>query len=182
MTCIVGLIDKDSVILGSDSVSTGGYAREVRKEEKVFRVGKFILGCTTSYRMIQLLKHSLQLPTLRKNEDLTKYMCIDFVRAVKDCFNSGGYSQKFTDGDDKGGTFLVAYENRLFKIEDDFNVSELECNYNACGCGADFALGSMFSTEKTSMLPEDRVLLALKSAAYHCEGVGEPFHLLRTIV
>ncbi|HZK68569.1 MAG TPA: hypothetical protein VFC36_03120, partial [Paludibacter sp.] len=120
MTCIVGMVDKNSnrVIIGGDSASSGGSNVFIRKDPKVFKNGEFLIGCTTSFRMIQLLRFSLSLPEVTK--DIYEYMCTDFINEVRKCFKDGGYLQKYTNGDEKGGSFLVAYKNRLFKIEDDF--------------------------------------------------------------
>jgi len=181
MTCIVGMIDKKQkkVIIGGDSASTVDSNIFTRKDTKVFKNGDFVIGCTTSFRMIQLLRFSFKLPEI-KTKDIYEYMCTDFINAVRECFKNGGYLQKYTDGDEKGGTFLVAYKNRLFKIENDFQVAENLSGFDACGCSQDFALGALFTIQKQDMTTEAKILKALESAAFLSSGVRRPFVLIST--
>jgi ATP-dependent protease HslVU (ClpYQ) peptidase subunit len=174
MTCIVGFIDKKNkkAIIGADSAGVAGLDITIRKDKKVFQVGEFIIGCTSSFRMIQLLQFSFTPPKVY-DKDIYEYMCTDFINAVRNCFKDGGYLQKYSDGDEKGGTFLVAYKDRLFKVSGDFQVGEAMQGYDACGCGDSYALGSIFNTNKTNA--NTIVLDALKTAEYFSGGVSEPF-------
>lgn len=183
MTCIVGLVDSKTktVLIGADSQGTGGFTISNRKDGKVFKNGDFVMGCTSSYRMIQLLRFSLKPPHLQDKE-IYEYMCTDFIDAVRKCFTDGGFMQKWTDGDQKGGTFLVAHKDRLFKIENDFQVGELVEGYDSCGCGEEFALGSLYATKRVDkeLEPKERVLHALYAAAHFSAGVGSPFTVMST--
>lgn len=179
MTCIVGFIDKKNknVIIGADSAGVAGLDITIRKDKKVFKVGDFIIGCTSSFRMIQLLQFSFTPPRVH-DKDVYEYMCTDFINTVRDSFKNGGYLQKWSDGDEKGGTFLVGYKDRLFKISNDFQVGESLRGYESCGCGESYALGSIFSSEKTD--PKSIVLEALKTAENFSGGVQSPFNIYNT--
>ena len=170
------MVDKNSnrVVIGGDSAASGGSNIFIRKDPKVFKNGEFIIGCTSSFRMIQLLRFSFKPPEI-SSKDIYEYMCTDFINAVRVCFKDGGYLQKCTDGDEKGGFFLVAYRDRLFKIEADFQVSENLNGIDAVGCGADFALGALHSISDHSISTEDRILKALEAAEFLALGVCKPF-------
>ncbi len=174
MTCIVGFIDskKNKVVVGADSSSISGLDITLRKDEKVFKNEDFVIGCTTSFRMMQLLRFSFKPPRVYDKE-IYEYMCTDFINSVRECFEKGGYLQKFEDGDEKGGVFLVAYKNRLFKIDNDFQVGEPLQGYDACGCGETYALGSIYSN--TKIKPEEIVIDALKCAENFSSAVKAPF-------
>ena len=179
MTCIVGMVDKqnDKVIIGGDSAGVLGTGIVLRKDEKVFKNGDFVIGCTSSFRMIQLLRYSFTPPEI-KDGDIFKYMCTDFVNEIRKVFDEGGFLQKYKSGDDMGGTFLVGYKNRLFKIEDDFQVSETLQGYDACGSGADVALGSIYTNEINNI--KKRVEKALEAASNFNTGVAAPFTIYST--
>lgn len=179
MTCIVGFIDKKnkSVVIGADSAGVSGLDVTVRKDEKVFKNGEFVIGCTSSFRMIQLLRFSFTPPKVYDKE-IYEYMCTDFVNEIRKCFDTGGYLQKYSAGDEKGGTFLVGYKDRLFKIGEDFQVAEALQGYDACGCGVNYALGSMFNTQEKSV--KNIVANALKCAENFSGGVRAPFKILTT--
>lgn len=181
MTCIVGMIDKntDKVIIGGDSASVGDSNIYLRKDAKVFKNGEFVIGCTSSFRMIQLLRFSFHPPEIG-DKDIYEYMCTYFINTVRECFKNGGYLQKYTDGDEKGGTFLVAYKNRLFKVENDFQVGETICGFDSCGCGQDFALGVLFSLQKEELTTAQKLTKALEAAEYLSTGVASPFVLIGT--
>lgn len=176
MTCIVGYLDKKTkkVTIGGDSAGVAGLDITIRKDEKVFKVGDFIFGCTSSFRMIQLLRFSFKPPEI-KSKNIYEYMCTDFINAVRECFKNGGYLQKYSDGDEKGGTFLVAYKNRLFRIENDFQVAESLNGIDAVGCGANYALGSLYILTKQNLTPKEKVLKSLETASFFSAGVSKPF-------
>lgn len=175
MTCIVGLVENGRVYLGGDSAGVGGYSLVVRADRKVFRNGPFIMGFTTSFRMGQLLKHHFVPPTHHKDVDTERFMVIDFVNAVRSCLKSGGYAEKNNEVE-TGGEFLVGYKGRLFKIQGDYQVGESVNLYDACGCGEDLALGSLFSTE--GQQPIQRLRMALHAAERFSAGVRAPFHFV----
>ncbi|HYG87982.1 MAG TPA: hypothetical protein VD978_17135 [Azospirillum sp.] len=172
MTCIVGLVDGDRVWMGGDSAGVSGLDITVRADTKVFRNGEFLIGFTNSFRMGQLLAYRLAPPTRQDGADLFRYMVTDFVDAVRACLKDGGWAQRSNDVE-TGGTFLVAHEGRLFSVQSDYQVGEAVRGYHAIGCGADYALGSLASTEH--LPPEERVRKALECAELFNGGVRAPF-------
>jgi len=96
----------------------------------------------------------------------------EFVDAVRGCLKDGGWAQRSNDVE-TGGSFLVAHEGRLFSIQSDYQVGEAVRGYHAIGCGADYALGSLASTEH--LPPEERVRKALECAELFNGGVRAPF-------
>ena len=174
MTCIVGIVKKNKVLIGADSAGVGDGDITIRKDKKIFKNNGFVIGCTSSFRMIQLLQFSFTPPEI-KGKELFKYMCTDFIDEVRKCFTDGGYIQKYTDGDEKGGSFLVGINGRLFNVQDDFQVSESIINYDAIGCGYAYALGSLFSTKDIGLSEKKRLKIALKTAVKFSTGVEPPF-------
>jgi len=180
MTCIVGVVDTKNkrVLIGADSAGISGWDITIRKDKKVFNVGDFVIGCTSSFRMIQLLQFSFNPPDIG-GKDIFEYMCTDFINAVRTCFRDGGYLQKYTDGDEKGGSFLVGYGDRLFKVDEDFQVGESAQGFDSCGAGAFYALGAIFNTKETSSAA-DAVMEALAAAEYFSSAVSDPFSICAT--
>ena len=178
MTCIVGFVNKKSkkVYMGADSAGVAGLDVTIRKDLKIFKKGEFLIGCTTSFRMIQIIRFSFNPPPLIK-KDVFEYMCTDFIDEIRACFKKGGFLEKDKEAE-SGGCFLVGYKNRLFKIDSDFQVGESVDGHMAIGCGSSFALGSMYSTEHS--YPEYKVLEALRCAAHYSAGVRAPFTILNT--
>ncbi len=177
MTCIVALRDNGGVYMGCDSAGVGGYSRVNRVDPKIYRVGKMLIGFTTSFRMGQLLGYSLTVPKHHSDEPIESFMCTTFIGAVRDCLKGGGWAERDKE-QERGGNFLVAYRGRIFEVEGDYQVGERADPYNAVGCGSDLALGSLYaSAHITGISAKDRVTLALEAAAAFSAGVHPPLRI-----
>jgi len=175
MTCIVAIVgESGKVIMGADSAGVGGYSIQDRIDPKIYKVGKMLIGYTSSYRMGQLLGYSLNLPKHKKSMTTEQYMNTLFINEVRNCFAAGGF-MTLNAGQEKGGTFIVGYRGRIFSVEDDYQIGETRENYASVGCGADIALGSLHTTEDMDILSLDRLSLSLKAAANFSAGVNPPF-------
>lgn len=172
MTCIVGLVEGSTVWMGGDSAGVAGLDISLRADSKVFRNGDFLIGFTSSFRMGQLLRFRLRPPARRPDQDLFHYMVCDFVESVRVCLKEGGFAHRSNDVE-TGGFFLVATEGRLFSIQDDYQVSEFSRGFHAIGCGAHYALGSLYTTR--DLPAEQRVRRALETAEHFSGGVRAPF-------
>ena len=176
MTCIVGLVDGGKVYIGGDSAGVAGLDIYGRADQKVFKVGDFIMGFTTSFRMGQLLRYSFIPPKRHTENNIYKFMVTDFIDAVRKCLKDGGFAKKENDVE-RGGVFLVGYAGRLFKVEGDYQVGETILQFDSCGCGESFALGSLYTT-KTQKDPIKRINVALEAAQEFSAGVREPFNII----
>lgn len=176
MTCIIGLAhESGEVFIGADSAGFDGDGWEIQPQAlpKVFGIGEFLLGYTTSFRMGQLLQYSLDLPP--HDETLTdlEYMVRHFIEAVRSCLKGGGFA-KIEDNQEEGGTFLVGYRGRLYTVQSDFSVLVPRDGLDACGCGRRYALGAM---AVMTCPPAERIMYALEVAARFSGGVTGPFHV-----
>lgn len=183
MTCIVGVVDKGRIHIGGDSAAVweGSFRAAVRADRKVFVNGDFVMGFTSSFRMGQLLAFGFTPPKPREGTDVFAYMVTDFIDAVRQRMKDGGYARVKDGHSEEGGTFLVGYAGRLFMIESDFQVAEAIHGYDAVGCGAHIALGSLYSTRNLTD-PEARLRESLAAAEIFSAGVRGPFHFVATTI
>lgn len=172
MTAIVGLVHKRKVYIGGDSAGVAGLSLSVRKDQKVFQVGDFIIGCCGSFRMAQILRFSFNPPTIKEDQDVYEYMVRDFVPAVRAALSQGHWLEN-KDGRDEAGHFLVGFRGRLFAIDSDLHVGENVAAYDAIGCGEDLCKGALFATK--GQPPIKRIEKALSAAEEHSAGVRGPF-------
>lgn len=180
MTCIIGVINDSEVWMGGDSAGVDVRMLEIRsrKDTKVFEVGgRFLIGYTSSFRMGQLLRFGFDPPKHTGKVSDYEYMCTDFIEAVRKRLKDGGYA-KVKDQREEGGIFLVGYKGRLYRVDEDFQVGESMDEFDAVGCGADYALGSLYSN-KNNLDPKWSILEALKVAEYFSAGVRRPFVVKR---
>ena len=175
MTCIVGVVEGDTVYIGADSAGVASYELTIRRDKKVFRNGEFLIAGTGSFRMIQLLRYAFVPPAYSPTEDLERYMATTFIDAIRECFKKGGLAQKNSEQETYSGAFLIGVAGRLFHIEQDYQVGEALAGYDAAGCGGDIANGVLYATP--DMQGCKRVELALRAAEQHSAGVRGPFHI-----
>ena len=181
MTCIVGLIkiahdDSTKVYIGADSAGSDGYNVTIRVDKKVFKVGEFLFGCTSSFRMIQLLQFSFTPPVHHPDVDVYRYMCTDFVEGVRATLKNGGYT-RINSNEETGGTFLVGYRGRLFRIDADFQVGESIDPFESVGCGSSYALGALEAL-RDKHPADETITQALQIAERRSGGVRGPFHIM----
>ena len=187
MTCIVGLFDKEEncVYMGADSCGSNGYSKTIRIDRKVFKLkdtNEAILGYTSSFRMGQLLMYANGLIdelSIQKNKINHEYLVSKFIPNIIKLFKDGYYSRN-KEGSETGGTFLFAYKDKLYKIENDFQVGMPSEDYIACGCGEDFALGSLYSTKDSQLSTVERIHKSLQSASNYSVGVCAPYYIINT--
>lgn len=181
MTCIVGLETDEGVLLGADSWSDNGWGGQRRADAKLFEVGPYVVGFTTSYRMGQLLRYRLALAAPRRageqsDDDLFAFMATEFVDHIRQVFKDGGWGEREKERE-SGGEFLVALGGRLFGLGSDYQVMRSAHRYEAVGSGYLLSLGSFATTEDLDWEPVRRVGMALSVAERHTGGVKSPFHV-----
>lgn len=178
MTCIVGIVRNGTVHMGADSLGVNGYLGKVqRKDPKVFINGEFLFGFTSSFRMGQLLAHAFTPPKRHADVDVYKFLVTDFINGVRTCLKDGSYT-KVRDSVEIGGTFLLGYAGRLFRVESDFQVGEPADGFDACGCGEELALGAMLARSKDDVPATDILRAGLEAAEHFSAGVSAPFNFL----
>jgi ATP-dependent protease HslVU (ClpYQ) peptidase subunit len=132
MTCIIGMKIGSHVEMHADGCGYSGAKRMSRTDKKIYRNGKYLIGFTSSYRMGQLLAFA-SLPDAKNFQEMVTV----FVPYVRTLLASGAYTS-VSNSREEGGEFLVAFEDQLFCIHSDFQVSEIPI-YHAIGSGGDTA-------------------------------------------
>ena len=190
MTCIIGFVDKvnDRVWMGADSLGSNGYTKSINTQHKVFHHDVFknvVMGSTTTFRHIDLLKYSENLfPELdfyKQKEIDHKYMVKTFIPNLINLFQTNISSESETN---RGANFLLGAKNQLFEIQNDYSVLVPDCGFAAVGCGEDVAMGSLITTTKyfgDNLTPKEHILYALRAASNYCCGVSEPFVIINTM-
>ena len=179
MTCIAAWIEGKTIWMAGDSAGVGGgYRMQIRSDPKVFILGSYVMGYTSSFRMGQLLRYSFKVPDCPTDMDLDRFMRTDFINAVRKCLSKGGYREK-KDEVESGGFFLVGVKGRLFEVCDDFQVASVPEPFMATGCGESFALGALAAMQKIKMHPKQRLIKSLEIAERYSAGVRRPFIVVK---
>jgi len=172
VTAIVGIAERGGVHIGGDSAGVAGLSLTVRADTKVFRKQGYLFGFTTSFRMGQLIRYSLDLP--KPKGRLDRFMATKFIDSVRSCLKSGGWARKDNEREE-GGTFLVGTHGQLFTVYEDYQVAQAADGFAAVGCGDQIALGALYATAGSGLKPRKRLELALQAAERFSAGVRGPF-------
>jgi len=171
------MIDKKhrKMYVGGDSCAgnPSQYTAYEIANPKVFAKKEYLIGYTTSFRMGQILERFLEPPPIKDGDNLYHLMIDKFVPQIIKIFKRHRWS-KNEDGNEVGGQFIVGVRGRLFFIESDFSVIEYNSAFISCGCGVDYAEGSLFNDTRS----KDAILRAFKAAAHFSVYVQPPFKIL----
>lgn len=181
MTCIVAVKNKNKIYIGGDSAAVAGYSVNVRKDTKVFKNDKFLIGYAGSFRLGQLMRFAFKPPKHDKNKTDYEYMCVDFIKKVQKTFEKNGFSgQNKRTEQETCGQMLVAYNGELYEIYEDYQVGIVADPYNSIGCGSDIALGALHAIHNLNptLSPEKKVTAALDAAVAYSGGVIPPYNIL----
>lgn len=175
MTCIVAIGDGSSVYMGGDSASADDSGNFVssRKEPKIFIKGDYIIGYAGSFRFGKVVQH-LFMPPKPDASNLDKFLNTAFVDALREVCET---SKVDPSSEDDSSEMLVGVRGRVFEFCNDWHLGEDINNFNAIGSGANFAMGSLYSTRRLKS-NNARIKLALESSETFCQTVKGPFTYL----
>lgn len=176
MTCIVGVTNKGKVYMGGDSCGSSPHSQQTVGNPKVFKVNDFLIGCTSSFRMIDLLAHNLSVGRDHPEDSDDKFMRTTFIEGVRSCLKKGGFA-KSSSGVETGGNFLVGYHGKLYEVQEDYSILNCETWGSSVGSGEGPARGSLWTT-RNDKDPKKRVLTALNSAEAMVPSVRGPMIVL----
>jgi ATP-dependent protease HslVU (ClpYQ) peptidase subunit len=184
MTCIVGLVEGDTIYLGGDSLASDEVGSHVvgRADEKVFINDeghvKVIMGFCGSFRAGQLLRHAFVPPDQPTKHDDMTYMVVDFVDALRTTLKEKGALKKDDEEETHPMACMVGYKGHLYAIEEDFDVGRPQDNFYAIGAGGQIAFGALHATRNSGMPPRERVKLALEAAEKYNAACRGPHTIL----
>jgi ATP-dependent protease HslVU (ClpYQ) peptidase subunit len=180
MTCVVAVKYQGGVLMMADSCGSDGWNSVTRRDQKIYRVGESLIGFTTSYRMGQLLGLNLRLPLKDPKISTFEWMVRDVVPAIRTTLSDGGWLRKEHERLE-AGTFLMAVRGEIFMVDSDLQVSDSSHPFDACGSGAQVALGSLYNSAIGLMnappydAAHEFAARALLAASEFCAHVRPPF-------
>jgi ATP-dependent protease HslVU (ClpYQ) peptidase subunit len=180
MTCIAGFVsDNGDIWMGGDSIGVLGGSYVIVRDPKVFVKGNMIFGFTSSFRMGDILRYDFDIPEHSKSLSTDEYLRSVFLVSLIKQYSERKFLNVGEDSVASGGIFLLGYLKKLYKVEYDFCIIEDMNNYNAVGCGEEYAKGAFCIMEENKKIkPQDRVIKAL-TVASKFSLVKPPFHIFK---
>jgi ATP-dependent protease HslVU (ClpYQ) peptidase subunit len=180
MTCIAAYKDfNGNIFVGGDSIGINESDNIISlKNPKVFIKDKMIFGFTGPLRMGQILQYDFDIPKHPNSMDDYTYLISIFIDSLITKFEEKKYATITDNAITASSTFIIGYNKQIYKVEDNFQVIEINKDYQCAGCGEEFGLGAFWALDKMSIIPEDRIYLVLKCAA-EFSLVKEPFLIFK---
>ena len=183
MTCVVGSIDGQSVILGADSAAIGaGSGSEIYTppEPKVFVCGRYVIGVCGSYRVGQVLRYQAELPEPATSADLRSFLIRELIPAIGDLLEAKGVVGSSRACLGHKVSMLLGYDGQLWHVSPDLTVLP-EVEFGAIGSGRLRAYAALHALKAARVQPAQRRLeLALEAAATYTATVRPPWHFVRS--
>lgn len=168
MSCAIGIVNENGVWIGADSAATtsDGETRPFHAQ-KIFRNRDYLFAYIGSVRGGQILFPKYFKPP--KDIDFL----IDGI--IEQCSEKGclGVDQEFQTQVHKCN-YLIGFKGKLYEVLVDFQLNEIK-DYTCVGSGSPYAFGSLYTTRKTNLNPEQRIKMALGAAAMFDTSTGPPF-------
>lgn len=172
MSVIVAIKEKGKIYVGCDSQVTQGSTRSTLKNKNNYKIWQVNnadhcimghVGLVRDANVVRLMENLIDDYAVCKKEInyryVVKYVVPQIIEELKK-FNYIKQDEGYFDSMES--SYLLAYEDQLFKISPNGTVIEVD-DCVAIGSGQDQAIGSLLSTEGQD--PEMRIVKAIKASA-----------------
>jgi ATP-dependent protease HslVU (ClpYQ) peptidase subunit len=170
MTCIVGVTDRSSVLLGADSASVDdeSWRIETVRTPKIFRRAGVLLGFSGGWTVGHRLRSDLVLPLIGRATP-TRYVEDELAPEVFELLE-----------DESDWDVLIAARGHLYHLSADGYVQEPRERFLAIGLGAGAARGALLVMSRDESLTlQERAKRALFAAEADSAVVRRPFRYRR---
>ena len=170
MTVIAGIKTKESVFLMGDRGASDGSSIVSLTTPKLWRQAENIIcGYAGSGGVGQMIQY-MNWPVLGK-QNIPEWMRTHLVPSIV----SEKEKRVTKEGDDAGLLIGIKGSKKTYLFEmDTSDYSVWEFDYTAIGSGGQFALGSLFTTQKEKGSEKERLTIALDASIHHSTTCMSP--------
>ena len=149
MTCCIAYKIKEGIILVADSAGTDEDDNQVlRQDPKIMKSKNFMFAISGSFRLRDILMYDFIVPNKSEDETIDKYMRTKFINKFRETCIKKGATKKVDENEELLGNVIVAYKDKIYQIESDFQVGESIDDFAAIGSGSQLALGALSTLSK----------------------------------
>ena len=166
MSVIVAIKDKNRVVVGVDvrMSSCDTYIDSYARRPKAIHINNkrdIIVGGVGNIGLVDILRQYI---TEYQDKDIYAMDRAWIVKHVIPALVVNVRDYEMTDKEGKmDGVLIIAVKDKAYIITGNYSVEEV-VKYAAEGSGRDAALGSLYTTSKMMMTPEDKIKIAIESA------------------
>ena len=169
MSVIVLIKDKDRFVVGCDdrvfdNIYTDDYYA-MPKAKHMDINNEIIIGCCGNGILLEFLQKKLN-QVSKINRNIISYEIIpSLIEATKNtpCIDLNGCM---------AGELIIAYKDKAYSIYNNFVIQEIKDSY-ALGSGKEVALGSLYTSKKLNISPEERIAISITAAGNYINTVSK---------
>lgn len=178
MTCIVALIKDNIGYIAGDKCASQGNAEKLASNLKVFNNQGVLLGFCGSWRLINVVRHDLDLEELiTSSKSVEKFAFLLANKLMELAFE---YKLIIKEDDQHSlpdeSECLVVYRNKIIRIHSDFSYIVLEDRYASIGM-PEHAEGILSTVRANSNAPT-LIRKAIKETSKSVSGVSNDLVIL----
>ena len=186
MTVVIGYVNKKAreVIMGADKCASNSLERNTLASSKIYQPAEnpnFLVGIAGDPRVHQLIKAFLTFP--REAELEVDQIEIDekfIVKVIIPQINKILLDQHYYDPDLNSSSIMIAYKDKVWKINGGYQLISFEENFLTMGSGQFSARGVLVTLEESNMRPMNKVIKALTLSTRMAIGVEGPYDIYVT--
>lgn len=137
---------------------------------------QFLIGFSGAYSLFELLK-TFTPPRKLNKDDFLEYLYKTFVPDLNSHLRKYNFIQDYNGSEGVNWEVLIAYKNRLFRVEYNLGICEVSSHYYAIGAPRDIALGSLYTNSLDNVTSEYMVKTAIRACATHQTGCNDNMEL-----
>lgn len=193
MTTVIGIQGDNYALIAADtrivSTTSDGIPYQTNTlstdTSKIAVNGKYLIGTAGDLRAINLLTHTLQLPTCPPNlkgKKLDEYITNKIIPTIRETFEKHGYTINEPNTNSNkaqhDSEILLAINNTIYLIDGDYSWFTDQTGNYAIGSGTPYALGALHNLPKPKNIQQARknALKALATATKYDPNTGAPYH------
>lgn len=189
MSCVVGVVGKDAVYIGSDSIVTIGDSVVYTKHKKVVATKNIVFGVVGTIDIVPIMREVLSAPEFVAEDSISS----DKMMSISDKFRLLAEDKGYVHENTSEGVGIPYFEGEvllsngsgLFHLHSTFSMSEVSEGFAAIGQGGDTALGYLRCVQMNDGLDSEiysasyAIVGALGSAFRYNIWVRPPYHIYR---
>ena len=191
MTIVVAVKTENKIIIGADkrvteedTIVSEGSSKILVKDLMIDSYNdvtheEFLIAFSGLYSLFELLKTFIP-PAKKSTQPFTEYLYGFFVPSLNSYLQDYNFIRNYSNG--QTGVeweLLIAYRNKLFRVEFNLGVYEITTPYCAMGAARDVALGSLYTTSQDDYVTSSGyvVATAIRACAAHNILCNDDFEL-----
>ena len=172
MTVIAAAITKmDGVVIAADSQISWDFSKSDEGPGKLWidKDRKYIFGGCGSIRAMQVIQYWTEWPEFREFHEVDRFSVRDLIPAMREALNEHGALESAKKVETFGAGIIMAWDNNLIAIDEDFSITIPVSGRWAMGSGAPEAFGYLGDEGPWT---KNDVIKAVKNATKTAVGVG----------